>query len=268
MDSSMLAIGLGAVIGLVLALTGAGAGVLAIPLLVFGLHLPLQQAGPVGLLAVGLAAALGAVLGLRQRIVRYRAAALIGAAGMLVAPLGVFLAQRLPNRPLLAAFATVLLYTACRLLRQPAAKELHRARVPCQVNNTDDRLTWTRPCARALAGTGLISGFLSGLLGVGGGFVIVPALTRYTDLEIRSVQATSLAVIALVSISGVSAAAWNGSLNWTVAMPFGSGAVLALLAGRQIAKRLNTQRLQQAFAWFTLLIALVMLARATGLIFA
>jgi uncharacterized membrane protein YfcA len=119
-----------------------------------------------------------------------------------------------------------------------------------------------------LAGTGLISGFLSGLLGVGGGFVIVPALTRYTDLEIRSVQATSLAVIALVSISGVSAAAWNGSLNWTVAMPFGSGAVLALLAGRQIAKRLNTQRLQQAFAWFTLLIALVMLARATGLIFA
>lgn len=264
----MFAIGLGAVIGLVLALTGAGGGVLAIPLLVFGLHLPLQQAGPVGLLAVGLAAGLGAILGLRQHIVRYRAAALIGAAGMLVAPLGVFLAQRLPNRPLLAAFATVLLYTAWRLLRQPAAKELHRARVPCQVNNTDDRLTWTRPCARALTGTGLISGFLSGLLGVGGGFVIVPALTRYTDLEIRSVQATSLAVIALVSISGVSAAAWNGSLNWTVAIPFGSGAVLALLAGRQLAKGLNTQRLQQAFAWFTLLIALVMLARATGLIFA
>lgn len=265
MEPTMLAIGLGAVIGLVLALTGAGGGVLAIPLLVFGLHLPLQQAGPVGLAAVGLAAALGAVLGLRQRIVRYRAAALIGATGMLVAPLGVFLAQQLPNRPLLAAFASVLVYTAWRILKKPAAKEPHPAVVPCQVNNTDNRLTWTQPCARALAGTGLISGFLSGLLGVGGGFVIVPALARYTDLEFRSVQATSLAVIALVSLSGVSAAAWNGALNWTVALPFGCGAVLALLAGLQVAKGLPIQRLQQGFAWFSLLIALLMFARAAGL---
>ena len=105
MDPTLLAVILGAVIGLVLALTGAGGGVLAIPLLVFGLHLPVQQAAPVGLVAVGLAAALGAALGLKEGIVRYRAAALIGAAGMLVAPLGVWLAQHLPNRPLLGAFS-------------------------------------------------------------------------------------------------------------------------------------------------------------------
>src|SRR5450830_233449 len=114
MDPTVLAIGLGAIIGLVLALTGAGGGVLAIPLLVFGLHLPLQQAAPVGLVAVGLAAALGAGFGLHERIVRYRAAAMIGVAGMMIAPLGVALAQRLPNRPLLAAFALVLAYTAWR----------------------------------------------------------------------------------------------------------------------------------------------------------
>src|SRR5665647_1308869 len=134
MDPTVLAVGLGAVIGLVLALTGAGGGVLAIPLLVFGLHLPVQQAAPVGLVAVGLAAVLGAGLGLRQGIVRYRAAALIGLTGMLMAPLGVFLAQRLPNRPLLAAFALVLIYTAWRMLRQPTQITPLPVSVPCHVS--------------------------------------------------------------------------------------------------------------------------------------
>lgn len=264
MDPTTLAMTLGALIGAVLALTGAGGGVLAIPLLVFGLHLPLQQAAPVGLVAVGLAAALGAALGLREGIVRYRAAALIGVAGMLVAPLGVWLAQHLPNRPLMGAFALVLLYTAWRLLRNKPATEPHDAGVPCHVSNASHRLTWTLPCARALAGTGLVSGLLSGLLGVGGGFVIVPALTRYTDLDVRSIQVTSLAVIALVSVSGVSAAALHGAVPWDVALPFAAGAAMALLVGKQVASRLDALRLQQAFAWFSALIALLMLARAFG----
>jgi uncharacterized membrane protein YfcA len=262
METLTLALILGTLIGLVMALTGAGGGVLSIPLLVFGLHLPVQQAAPVGLVAVGLAAVLGAALGLRQGIVRYRAAALIGAVGMVVAPLGVALAQRLPNRPLLGAFAGVLMYTAWRMLKSPTPAAALTDSVLCRANPLDQRLIWTRPCARALAGTGLIAGLLSGLLGVGGGFVIVPALRRYTDLEIRSIQATSLAVIALVSSSGVVAAALHGPVLWTVALPFAVGAAAALLVGRQLANILDGTRLQQAFAWFCLLVAVLMLARA------
>jgi uncharacterized membrane protein YfcA len=266
MESTALALALtlGSVIGLVMALTGAGGGVLAIPLLVFGLHLSVQQAAPVGLVAVGLAAVLGAGLGLRQGIVRYRAATLIGAIGMLVAPLGVYLAQQLPNRPLLGAFALVLLLTARRMLRRPDQSAQLPATVLCRVNPIDQRLTWTRPCAQALAGTGLIAGLLSGLLGVGGGFVIIPALKRHTDLEIRSIQATSLAVIALVSTSGVAAAALQTPVLWVIALPFTAGAVLALLAGWRIAQHLDAKRLQQAFAWFCVLVAALMLARALG----
>ena len=247
-----------------MALTGAGGGVLAIPLLVFGLHLNVQQAAPVGLLAVGLAAALGAGLGLRQGIVRYRAAALIGIIGMLMAPLGVYLAQLLPNRPLMVAFALVLLYVALRMLKQPGPAGDLPAAVLCRVNPKDQRLTWTRPCTQALASTGLIAGLLSGLLGVGGGFVIIPALKRHTDLDIRSIQATSLAVIALVSVSGIVAATVHAPLLWSVALPFAASAVLSLLAGQQVAKKLNATRLQQAFAWFCMLIALLMLTRAAG----
>ena len=237
---------------------------LAIPLLVFGLHLPVKQAGPVGLVAVGLAAALGAALGLREGIVRYRAAALIGMAGMSMAPLGVAVAQRLPNRPLLVAFAVVLIYSALRMLRGSTDAQVDPDRMACRVEEGRVQLTWTRQCARAMAFTGMLSGFLSGLLGVGGGFVIVPALVRHTNLGIRSVQATSLAVIALVSVSGVEAAALQGTVPWDIGLPFAGGAAVGLLVGRQFAQKFNAIALHKAFAWLALLVAMLMLARALG----
>ena len=290
MEPILLTVLLGAVIGLVLALTGAGGGVLAIPVLVFALHLNVQQAAPVGLLAVGVSALLGAGLGLRQGIVRYRAALLIGCAGMLVAPLGVALAQRLPNRPLLAAFSLLLIFVAWRTLTwarvsstraetnalDAQAGELAAESAtetpsqpsgpaaPCHVKSSDGRLDWTLPCARSLGLTGVVSGLLSGMLGVGGGFVIIPALSRYTDLDLHSIQATSLAVIALVSASAIGASALHGSIPWSVALPFTAGSVLALLVGRRLARRLDRRVLQAIFAWLTMLVALLMLARAAG----
>ena len=258
---------LGAVVGLVLALTGAGGGVLSIPLLVLVLHQPMAQAAPVGLLAVGLAAALGAVLGLRQGIVRYRAALLIGLMGMLAAPLGVWLAHRLPATPLLLGMSALLAWLGWRAWRDsalPGGEATRLEQVPCQVIAPGEPLKWTAPCARALAVTGLQSGLLSGLVGVGGGFVIVPALQRHTDLDLRSVQATSLAVIALVSVSGVGAAIGHGSVSLELALPFAGGAVLALLAGRRWADLLPVSWMKRGFAVLSLLTAALMLARAMG----
>jgi len=103
---------LGFAIGIVLALTGAGGGILAVPALVFGTHASVAEAGPVGLLAVGLAAALGAILGLRAGTVRYKAALLIAGVGVDCSPVGLWLAQRTPNRPLAVVFAGVLLFVA------------------------------------------------------------------------------------------------------------------------------------------------------------
>ena len=264
MEPTVLALLLGAIIGFILALTGAGGGVMAIPLLVFALHLPIQQAAPVGLLAVGVASLLGAVLGLRQGIVRYRGALLIGGVGMMIAPLGVFMAQWLPNRPMLTAFAFLLAYIAWRTLTRSSSKLRCPGATPCHVNDNTHRLDWTLPCARALTLTGLVSGLLSGLLGVGGGFVIIPALTRYTDLDVRSIQATSLTVIALVSVSAITASALHGSIPWAIALPFTAGAVLALMAGQLFASSLDAQVLQKIFAWLVLSVAALMLAKAWG----
>jgi uncharacterized membrane protein YfcA len=269
MDLTMLALVLGAVVGMILALTGAGGGILAVPLLVFGLHLSIVQAAPVGLIAVGTASAFGAVLGLREDLVRYRAAAMIGLVGMACAPLGLYLAVRIPNAPLTIAFALVLAWVAVRMFRQTlaSANPEHAAapvQLPCVRNPADGRLLWTMPCAWALGGTGAVSGILSGLLGVGGGFVIVPSLSRFTGLATRSILATSLAVIALVSIGGVTAAAVHGTIAWQVALPFAGGAVTALLAGRRIAARIAGKRLQQAFAVTSAGVAVMLLVRGIG----
>ena len=269
MELSLLASALGAIVGLILALTGAGGGILAVPLLVFGLHLTIMQAAPVGLIAVGAAAAFGAMLGLREGLVRYRAAAMIGITGMLLAPLGVHLAGVIPNAPLTIGFALVLAWVAWRMFTQSrrgtAAETVPvRSVLPCVLDPVGGRLQWTLPCARALVGTGAVSGVLSGLLGVGGGFVIVPSLSRYTNLTAQSILATSLAVIALVSVGGVVAAAWQGAVAWQIALPFALGAIVALLAGRSVAARLAGPRLQQVFAVVSACVAALLLARGLG----
>ncbi|WP_175220804.1 TSUP family transporter, partial [Achromobacter deleyi] len=101
---TLISLGLGGGVGLILGLTGAGGAIMAVPLLVFGLHLNVSQAAPIALLAVGLSAALGAVLGLRAGKVRYRAAGFIAATGIVVSPLGLWAARRLPNAPLAIIF--------------------------------------------------------------------------------------------------------------------------------------------------------------------
>ncbi|WP_152625714.1 TSUP family transporter [Pseudomonas amygdali] len=178
----------------------------------------------------------------------------IASIGVLMAPLGLWLAHRLPNTPLALVFSVVLLYACTRMFIR-ASRELRHGQpppraemLPCVLNPLQGRLRWTMPCLRALTLTGVGSGLLSGLLGVGGGFVIIPALTRYSDLGMKSVVATSLAVIALVSTGSVITASLSGVMHWTVGAPFALGAVIGLIVGRQVARYLAGPRLQQLFA--------------------
>ena len=268
----MLTAALGMIVGVILALTGAGGGVLSVPLLVFVLHLPLNQAAPVGLLAITLSAGIGAALGLREHVVRYRAAGLMALAGMCMTPAGLWLAQRTPNRPLAVLFAAVLALASARMLLQ-AYREMcvttavsgsgARDVVACHLDATAGRLIWTLPCARAMTAAGLASGFLSGLLGVGGGFVIVPALRHVTDLPMRTIVATSLAVITLVSLAGVISSALMGTMPWTLAVPFAAGAGAGLLLGRTVAQRLAGPHLQLLFAVVGMGVAVMMVLHAT-----
>lgn len=262
----LTSVGLGLVVGLILALTGAGGGILAVPLLIFGTGANVAEAGPIGLMAVGMAAALGAVLGLRAGVVRYRAAVLIAATGMLLSTAGLWAARQVDSRWLAVLFALVLLYVALKTFRQASGKGpvANTANVVCKRDNGTGRFIWTRPCALAMSLSGGLAGLLSGLLGVGGGFVMVPALQRYTDLPMKSAVATSLAVIALISLMGVATTAVSGHLDWALALPFSAGALAGMLGGRSLASRLAGPQLQKGFASVSALVAIAMIVKAVS----
>lgn len=266
MEITLIYIGLGFVIGIILALTGAGGGIIGVPLLVFGAHLSIVEAAPIGLMAVFIASTLGAVLGLKAKTVRYKSALLIAGAGMLLSPLGLWLAHRIDNRWLSMLFGITLLFVAYRTLRQAQQQlnndEFNHGSPPCIRDADTGRFRWTSRCSRHLALSGATAGVLSGLLGIGGGFVIVPALQRYTDLAMVSVVATSLAVMALISMTVVATSTMTGHLNWMAALPFSMGALVGMVSGRLIVGRLAPAHVQKIFALLLLLVALLMMSKS------
>ena len=261
-DPAWLVGALGLLVGLTLAMTGAGGGALAVPLLVVVAGWTMHQASPAALTAVGLAACLGAAQGLRRGLVRWRAAVLLGAIGMVVAPIGVWLAQRTQQGLLQLAFVAFMVLTAARVWRDPVPGGAKLGGAPaCRRPEGALRLAWSRACVGVLTRIGVVAGFTSGLLGVGGGFVIVPALSRHSNLDLKTIQATSLAVIALVSLTGIASAAWVGQLNPGAAWPFALGAVAGLWVGRAGAHHLPERVVRRSFAVAALTAAMLLLAR-------
>ncbi len=259
--STFISPALGIIVGLLMGLTGAGGGILSVPLLVFVLHMPVAQAAPISLSAIALSAGVGALLGLKNKILRYKAAGFMAIFGLILSPLGLWIAQKVPNAPLLILFSCTLFFVSTRLLLQARREMLRlpdpeRKPPPCLLHPEIGKLRWNLPCARSLMFSGSLAGFLSGLLGVGGGFVIVPALKRYTDLPVQSIVATSLGVLALISTGGVIFSAISGNFDLSLAAPFSIGALTGLLLGREIGKKISGPRLQQIFALLALAVAI------------
>lgn len=259
------ALALGILIGLSMGLTGAGGGILAVPALTMSLGLSLPQAAPIALSAVALAAAVGAVHGLRHGTVRYRAALLMAALGALTAPLGSLLAHRLPAWTLSLMFAAVMLLVAWRMFRQARSPSLSTTddtlpAKPCQLSLSSGRFIWNRSTALTLSGIGAASGLLTGLLGVGGGFFIVPAMSHFSNAGMHSIIATSLMVIALISTASVMASASVGSLIFpAAAWWFTAAVVVGLIVGRQLTPFIPARVLQRGFAAVCALVAAAMI---------
>ncbi len=268
---------IGVVVGLVLGLTGAGGSIFAVPLLMAGLDWPITQAATVSLLAVAVAAAVGTGMSWHHSYFRYRAAALMAFVGVLVAPIGIRVADGLQPSILTMIFAVVLAVVAMRMFRLDMVSKADAAVVRAAVagdgepsngkiiklNPATGRLIWSRLAAVTIALIGATTGFLSGLLGVGGGFVIVPALRATTPLSMHSAVATSLMAIALTSLGTVVSGLLQGrAVPWEVALPFVAGAVLGMLIGRRLAPRIAGQHLQQGFAVMAMIVSLAMVAHA------
>lgn len=253
LGADLLSAALGTFIGMALGLAGAGGGVVALPALMLGLGFSFPEARQIALMAVGATALLGTLEGLRQGLVRYKAALVMASAGSLVSSLSLRLAQALPVTIMTASFCLLLLYLAQRMARQVLNQRTHVAGrqdacVPCAINFATGRLCWSAGCARSLGLVGAAAGACSGLFGVGGGFLIVPWLKRVSDVSMHGVIATSLAVITLLSSFSVFVAYAN---NVHIPVPgwvFVLGAVIGLMAGRRLVLAIPENRLQLGFA--------------------
>jgi len=259
---SPLAVIFGLVVGLSLGLTGGGGSILAVPLLVYGLGLAPTEAVGVSLAAVGATALVGAAERMRRGEVEVRTGLIFAAAGMLGAPLGAWVGRRLPGPVLLLGFAGLMLWVAVRMwlkvshrpeeaavVRSPSLQPPVPSRGPACSRDPAGKLRWTSRCARVLAVCGVAAGVLSGLFGVGGGFVIVPSLVLFSGMGIHRAVATSLLVIAVISGAALASYAVAGQLldAWTTGF-FVAGGVIGLAAGTWVGRAVSPVQLQKVFS--------------------
>ena len=251
---------LGLAVGVLMGLTGAGGGVLAVPGLMLVLHWEVAQAAPLAMLAVMLSASLGAWGALRDKLARYKAAILMAVAAMPFSSLGIQLAQWFAPVWLSGLFAVILLYIASRQLQ---SCRRHRAdtdgsdAVLCQMNWETGKLEWTWRTVCVIAGIGAVTGFLTGLLGVGGAFFMVPMLTRFTNIPLQGVIATVLLVMAMISTGSLILAHLHGvAIPVAMAAPFVIGAMAGMLVGRHYVQRFSPRALQCSFGLLVLVVGL------------
>lgn len=271
-----LAVLFGGVVGFALGLTGGGGGVFAVPLLVYGLAVAPREAVGISLASVGGTALFGVVPRLSRGEVELRTGLLFAVAGMIGAPVGSYLSTLVPESVLLAMFGLLMLVVAWRMWAKSRNPQLasgvcateNEAELDSSACQRDEKgtLRLTSKCARLLALAGLLTGILSGMFGVGGGFIIVPALVLLSGMEIHRAVGTSLLAIFLISISGVgSYVAAGRELSLETTLQFLVGGLMGIWLGGLVAKRLKGPTLQKVFATAVVLVATFVIVRTVVL---
>lgn len=257
----LLAAALSVLIGLTVGFLGGGGSILTLPMLVYLLRIEPAPAIATSLLLVFVTSAVGLAVHARpvpagdpgtppRSTVQWTLGLSFGAAGMAGASLGGQLAAFIPPGWLLNAFALVMLATALAML-------LRRERDPAApAPAASARLSLAR-----LLPIGLGVGLISGLVGAGGGFLIVPALTLLGGLPMREAIATSLLVLALQSGAGFVSHLLHTAIDWRLALLVTSSATAGSLIGARLSRGVCPARLRRAFALLVLAMALVMVIK-------
>ena len=253
----------GAIVGLSLGLTGGGGAIFAVPLLVYWIGVDPRTAVSISLVTVTATALVGAIERWWYGQVELRTGVLFAAAGMLTAPAGGWLGDRLPPQALLTCFAILMLVIAGRMWRKAADRSERAAACvfasgvgPTCSRDAEGRLRMTTRCFVLLTIVGLAVGLLSGLFGVGGGFLIVPALVAFATMDVFRAVGTSLFVMTLVGGSAVTSQLASGrAIPPDIVAGFVAGSVPALFAGSWLGRRLGGPTLARVFAVAIVLVA-------------
>jgi uncharacterized membrane protein YfcA len=241
----------GALVGFSLGLVGGGGSILAVPLMVYvvGVGEPHVAIGT-SAVAVATNAAINLFGHARGKTVIWSCALVFAAAGIAGAFAGSILGKMLDGQKLLALFALVMLVIAALMLKTRA-----------RVGLPSVKMNWSN--FPALAGLGLAAGTLSGFFGIGGGFLIVPALMLATGMPIMNAVSSSLVAVTAFGMTTAFSYAWSGLVSWDLAGLFVAGGIAGGLFGTRLARHLSERRgaLNMVFAAVIVAVALYMLAR-------
>ena len=274
---SSLSVIFGALVGFSLGLTGGGGAIFAVPLLVYGLGVAPREAVGISLAAVGATSFVGFLGRWRARKIELRTGLVFAVAGMLGAPVGSWLSGLIPETVLLTLFAILMLVVALRMWSKASEPAIAGLPIACSTETADvdgpacrrdinGNLLLSSRCAWLLAAVGIATGVLSGLFGVGGGFVIGPALVLFSGMTIHRAVGTSMLVVALVSISGIGSHLFAGrTISVETTALFVVGGVAGLLLGTRAGRRLSGPALQKVFAVAIVAVAIFVVVRTVFL---
>ena len=241
----------GVLVGFSLGLVGGGGSILAVPLMVYVVGVPDPHVA-IGTSAIAVAANAAVNLGNHARggNVHWSCALVFAAAGVIGALGGASLGKTVDGNNLLVLFAILMLVIALLMLK--TRSRAGEARVEISIANTP-----------ALLALGLVTGTMSGFFGIGGGFLIVPALMLATGMSIMSAISSSLVAVTAFGLTTAFSYAWSGMISWNLAAVFIVGGLLGGLAGTGSARHLSRRRgaLNTTFASIIIVVALYMLAR-------
>lgn len=248
-------------IGMAVGLLGGGGSILTTPLLIYVVGFDAKQAITASLFVVAITSIFGLISHARAGRVVWKTGLLFGVAGMVGAFIGGQIGARLPGIVLLIAFAIMMGVTAVAMIRgrQKVAGKSHGG----------------RPIVRILI-DGLVVGLVTGLVGAGGGFLVVPALVLLGGLAMPNAVATSLLVVAMKSIAGFfgyalafgdgSFISWNSEiqLDWPIILIVTAAAIVGALVGSRLVGRIHPDLLRKIFGWFVLVMAVFILVQEVG----
>jgi uncharacterized membrane protein YfcA len=247
--TALVAAVLGIVVGTVIGGFGGGGGVLTVPALVYVLGQSAHDATTGGVLIVGVTALVGAVARIRERGVEWRTGIAFGAVGIPAAYLGTLLNRHVGQPVLLIAFACLTLLAAAAMLWRGQERPEDEPE-PDGGAGTAVATLHATVTARAvkIVVCGVATGFLTGFLGVGGGFLVVPALVLVLRMPMSLAIGTSLFIIVLNAASSMLSRTTDLHLDWMVIAPFTGAAIVASLVAKRVACRLSGATLSRAFA--------------------
>lgn len=255
-------------IGLILGLIGGGGSILGVPVLVYLMDYNAEDATTYSLFIVGLTSLIGALSYLRKGELSAEALFQFAIASMIT----VFCVRKfiIPSIPpsftvfgiLISKHALIMVLFAILILSSSVS--MIRKRRPNRIREVKwDEFTRSPMGIPFIILLGIVVGFITGFVGAGGGFIIVPVLISFLQLNFKRAIGTSLCIIAINSLVGFTGNIGNQAIDWLFLLSISAVSIAGILLGSMLSGKISSRRLKPAFGWFTLVVGLFVLVKET-----